>query len=166
MTVFLIRHGSAGVRNDADPDDVERHLDEVGRQQAERIADALGGGAIPEGLSGVAAPAVVRIVSSPAPRCVETVGPLAARLDLTITEAPALLEGSAVEDAWDLVESLALADGDSVLCSHGDVIPDLIRRARLRGMLVPTKSGCSKGSIWALNWEGERFETGTYVRNH
>lgn len=154
------------MRDDADPHDVERHLDEVGRLQAERIAEALGGGAVPDPLDALAAPSVARILSSPAPRCVETVGPLAARLGLDITEAAALLEGGGLEPAWDLVESTALADGDSVLCSHGDLIPELIRRARLRGMLVPTKSGCSKGSIWALSWDGDRFETGTYIRNH
>lgn len=154
------------MRDDADPHDVERHLDELGRLQAARIADALGGGAVPDAFGPIPAPNVSRIVSSPAPRCVETVGPLAARLGLDITEAAALLEGGDLETAWDLAESTALADGDSVLCSHGDLIPELIRRARLRGMLVPTKSGCSKGSIWALSWDGDRFGTGTYVRNH
>lgn len=160
MTVFLIRHGSAGLRNDGDPSDVERHLDDIGTTQAAKVAALLAHGA-PE--ASWSDSNVVRVLSSPAARCVETVEPLAQTLSLPVTTTDVLLEGADLERAWDLVESVALADGDSVLCSHGDLIPELIRRARLRGMAVPTKSGCSKGSIWALSWDGERFDTGSYV---
>ena len=44
------------------------------------------------------------------------------------------------------------------------MIPDVIRRAQLRGMHVPGKSGSSKGSAWTLrHWDGERFATGLYT---
>lgn len=175
MTVFLIRHGSAGTRRNDDPNDLERHLDEVGLVQAERIAAALTGEIELDGLAGltgvtslaaVPAPAVARVLSSPAPRCVETVAPLAAALGVEVIATHALIEGNDVESSWDLLESVARADGDAVLCSHGDIIPELIRRARLRGMSVPGKSGCSKGSIWALSWDGELFDNGVYIKNH
>ena len=166
MTVFLIRHGSAGTRRNEDPNDLERHLDEVGLVQAERIAAALTGEVELDGLAGVPTPAVARILSSPAPRCVETVVPLAAAVGLDIVETHALIEGNDVETSWELLESVARADGDAVLCSHGDIIPELIRRARLRGMAVPSKSGCSKGSIWALTWGGELFDSGIYAKTH
>ena len=51
-----------------------------------------------------------------------------------------------------------------MLCSHGDVIPDLVRRAQGRGLLVPGKSGCAKGSVWTLqHWDGSGFATGIYT---
>ena len=41
MTTYLVRHGSAGSRNSADPADHERPLDEVGLVQARKLTDWL-----------------------------------------------------------------------------------------------------------------------------
>jgi 8-oxo-dGTP diphosphatase len=151
VTVYLVRHATAGTRNDLDPHDSERHLDERGRQQAMHIAEIL-------------ADADIRFVaSSPAPRCVETVGPLASARDLDVKLRDVLFEGSDLDEAWALLEKSARRAGDSLLCSHGDMIPELVRRAQLRGMEVPGKSGCSKGSIWAMEWDGHGFARGTYT---
>jgi len=148
--LHLVRHGSAGVRNDVDPADCERHLDDHGHRQAALIAERLGDRPIG------------RVLASPAARCVETVAPLAAAAGVGLETEPRLFEGTDVDDAWGLVESLVAEGADAVLCSHGDVIPELIRRAKGRGMDVPGKSGCSKGSVWTLVWDGERFATGAY----
>lgn len=153
MTVYLVRHGSAGIRRDGDPSDRERHLDPTGDEQAAAIARLL---------TDVDPPVTV-VRSSPAARCVETVQPLAAALGLTIESDATLFEGTDIEVAWRGVEQLARDGVDAVLCSHGDVIPELIHRARLRGMDTGTASGCKKGSIWALKWDGERFATASYV---
>lgn len=156
MTIFLVRHGSAGMRRDGDPLDTERHLDEVGLEQAAAIARHLAGrhGEEP----------ITRVLTSPAARCVETVAPTAAELGLTLEPADDLFEGTDVEVAWRLAAGLADQGVSAVLCSHGDVIPELIRRARMRGM-DSTGSGCRKGSIWELRWDGshDRFDLGTYV---
>ena len=105
---------------------------------------------------------ITRILTSPYPRCVQTVEPLAAALGLGIEQVDALSEGTPIDESWPLLESVAT--GDVVLCSHGDVIPDLIRRAQLRGLHVPGKSGCAKGSVWALeHWDGERYAVGVYT---
>ena len=102
------------------------------------------------------------IVSSPYLRCRQTVEPLAAALGLEVTVSDALAEGTPIERSWELLASVA--SRTAVLCSHGDVIPDLIRRAQLRGMHVPGKSGSAKGSVWTLqHWEGETFATGIYT---
>ena len=152
MAVHLVRHGSAGTRRSDDPADTARHLDPRGRSQAEALADLL------------EARPVVWVASSPADRCVETVAPLAARLGQPVAVVADLLEGADVDDAWDVLAEAASLDGDAVLCSHGDVIPDLIRRLQLRGMEVPGKAGCSKGSCWTLTgWDGERFARGDYT---
>ena len=150
MTVYLVRHASAGVRDDRDPDDDDRALDETGHLQSEKLAEWL------------RHEPVTRILSSPFERCRQTVEPLAKQLGLEVEIDDRLAEGAPVERSWDLLESLA--GTTAVLCSHGDVIPDLVRRAQLRGMHVPGKSGCAKGSVWTLqHWDGERFATGVYT---
>ena len=148
--LYLVRHGSAGVRDDADPADNERHLDTVGLRQAVQLAERLSGLEI------------TAVVASPAARCVETVEPLASSLGLVVDIDARLFEGTDIEESWALVEALVGHDEVAVLCSHGDVIPELVRRAKGRGMEVPGKAGCSKGSLWSLEWDGERFVTGTY----
>jgi len=154
VAVHLVRHGSAGTRNDLDPRDAERHLDERGHRQAEALADVL------------ADRRVTTIVSSSADRCVETVDPLARRLGLRVVATHELFEGADTDAAWALLATAADADGDALLCSHGDVIPELIRRAQLRGMEIPGRSGCGKGSRWTLTgWDGERFARGDYEPN-
>lgn len=107
---------------------------------------------------------IVEVLSSPAVRCVETVEPIASARGLGVTRSQGLFEGAGIDDAWAVLAAAAGVEGDAVLCSHGDVIPDLIRRLQLRGMEVPGKSGCSKGSCWTLEgWNGEYFTLGTYL---
>jgi 8-oxo-dGTP diphosphatase len=150
MTLYLVRHASAGSRDDSDPRDHERPLDEVGRTQAEKLAAWL------------QHEPVDRVLASPYLRCVQSVEPLAAALGLRVEHADALAEGTSVERSWKLLSKVA--GGTVVLCSHGDVIPDLVRRAQGRGMLVPGKSGCAKGSVWTLqHWDGSGFATGIYT---
>lgn len=150
MTLYLVRHGSAGVRDDGDPDDRDRSLDATGHLQAEKLSDWL------------RHEPVTRIVSSPYRRCRQTVQPLAKQLGVPVDVDERLAEAAAVESSWRLLESVA--ETTVILCSHGDVIPDLVRRARLRGMHVPGKTGCAKGSVWTLqHWDGDRFATGFYT---
>ena len=105
---------------------------------------------------------VTRIITSPLPRCVGTVTPLADEVGVPVELDDRLAEGTPIEKSWDLVSSIA--DQTVVLCSHGDVIPDVIRRAQLRGMHIPGKSGSSKGSAWSLrHWDGKTFATGLYT---
>jgi 8-oxo-dGTP diphosphatase len=156
--LYLVRHGSAGVRNDADPADTERHLDTGGLRQAVHLAHRLA----PIGGDG---PEIDRVVSSPAARCVETVEPLASSVGVDIDIDDRLFEGADVEDSWALVEELVEAGITAVLSSHGDIIPDIVKRAKGRGMHVPGKAGCSKGSLWILEWDGEAFTDGAYEPN-
>ena len=150
MTIYLVRHASAGSRDESDPADHDRGLDEAGVDQARRLTEWL------------RHEPVSRIVSSPYRRCVETVEPLSEALSLPIETSDAFAETAAIEQSWQALASLA--DATAVVCSHGDVIPDLIRRAQLRGLHIPGKSGCAKGSVWTLeHWDGERFAIGIYT---
>lgn len=150
VSIYLVRHGSAGRRDNLDDRDTERHLDDVGLRQALQISEILSGSAI----------TVVR--SSPAARCIETVLPTAQRHRVAVEEEIALLEGGDIDAAWAVVEKLARDGINAVLCSHGDLIPEIIRRAKGRGMEIPGKSGASKGSIWTLKWKHGGFSSGSY----
>lgn len=150
VTVFLVRHGSAGLRDDGDPADRDRPLDDGGLDQAKQLTRLLSD--VP----------VVRVLTSPARRCRETIEPVATSHHLVAEPHDDLFEGTPIEASWELLDWAAHVVGDVVLCSHGDVIPELIRRAQLRGMDIPTKSGCAKGSCWTLDHDGTRFVTGRY----
>jgi 8-oxo-dGTP diphosphatase len=123
MTVLLVRHAAAGKSTSA-PDDHLRPLDGRGWQQAEKLVDAL------------APYEVQRILTSPYVRCRQTVERIAPALGLPIEERAELAEGSTAADALRLVESL---DGETaVLCTHGDVVYELLGEES------------KKGSTWVL----------------
>ena len=136
--LHLVRHADAGDRMAWVGDDFQRPLDEFGQMQAEAIGVAL------------ASRPVVRILSSPAVRCVDTVVPLGRALGLPVETADELAEGTFVRDAFDLLRAMASAEGDSVMCSHGDVIPGLLWALAQYGLDIPELGRCKKGSIWEL----------------
>jgi phosphohistidine phosphatase SixA len=123
MSILLLRHATAGKSTSA-PDDHLRPLDERGRKQAEKLVEPL------------AHYGVERILTSPYIRCLQTVEPLAASLGSPIEERSELAEGSTAEDVLRLVRSL---DGQTaVLCTHGDVVFELLGEES------------KKGSTWVL----------------
>lgn len=146
--LYLVRHGSAGVRDDADPADTERHLDSTGLRQAVTVAERL------------AEAGVTAVLASPAARCVETIEPLAAAVGLPVDIDGRLFEGTDIESTWSLVE--ALVEHDEVAVLPHEHHPRAHPPGQGPGMEVPGKAGCSKGSLWTLEWDGERFATGTY----
>jgi phosphohistidine phosphatase SixA len=139
MTLYLVRHGKAGNRGAWDGEDALRPLTAKGREQAEAIAARLGGQAI------------TRVISSPHLRCVQTVEPLAAHFDLNVETCDALTEGAAFEAALDLITEVP---DHSVLCSHGDVIVDVIAAYERRGADIGADRHWGKGAIWFLERHG------------
>jgi 8-oxo-dGTP diphosphatase len=121
MTVILIRHASAGDRDEWRGDDRLRPLDKRGRKQAERLRDVL------------LAHDVTRVLSSPYVRCTQTVAPLG--LDIETDER--LAEGATPEGTLEL---LAALDG-AVACTHGDVIESLLGRSLRKGGAVVLDGG-------------------------
>jgi len=98
--------------------------------------------------------------SSPAIRCLQTVAPLARVRMCTVESDARLFEGSEAESALDLIEEFS--DDYLALCSHGDVIPELIDFLRARG--VPSEGrGCEKGSVWRLDREGKSITNAVYL---
>ena len=140
MSTFVVRHVKAGSRSRWSGDDRERPVSASGRQQADGIAERL-------------ADAGVRgLWSSPYRRCVETLEPLAARLGLALLTDRRLGEGARTADVLAL---LAEAGDGAVLCSHGDVIPDLLDALVRRGTVVTTEPDWRKGAIWVLERDGD-----------
>ncbi len=150
VTLYLIRHADAGKRDPYSPSDHLRGLSEDGKRQARRIADRLGGAG------------VTRVLSSPLPRCVETVAPLARRLGLEVEPEPVLAEGADGRTTFALMA--ALAGAEAVLCSHGDVIPEVIRLLRITGTVIGGQRGNAKGSVWTITTDGESFLAASYAK--
>lgn len=139
LAVAIVRHASAGDRTAWRGDDALRPLDAKGMRQAAAIADQL------------AARRPLRIASSPAVRCLQTVEPLAEAAGIALEPLPGLAEGEDPDPAR-LLEPAA--GSPVVLCSHGDVI----------GRLIGFDRPCRKGSIWLCEWDGELLWAHTYIR--
>ena len=109
-----------------------------------------------------------RVVSSPYVRCRETVAPLAERLGLPVEDADALSEGSPLSEALRLLEKVT--DKATVLCSHGDVIGDLLHhfagqhvRLDAGDDAAPSELRFPKGSTWVLDVEEGQVVRGRYL---
>lgn len=150
MTVYLVRHGLASDEHEWEqPDDV-RPLTPAGREQARGLVDLLAD--VP----------VTRILSSPRPRCVQTVEPLAEERDLPIEHADPLDQGPVDADAA-IELMLATADGEAVHCSHREVISEVMPRLADAGLALDDGLRWAKGSTWVLESEAGRFVRSRYL---
>ena len=139
--VLVVRHAHAGERDGWRGDDRLRPLSTVGHQQADAIAAQL-------------APwHVTRVVSSPLVRCVQTVEPLAVAHGLDVVTDDRLAEGAAPEQTAALLRESAPG---TVLCSHGDVIGDLVERLADRRLVDRRDARWAKGSTWVVELDGDR----------
>ena len=150
MTVYVVRHAVAVSRKAWDNEDEARPLTPKGQRQAAGFAQL------------VRSEPVRRVLSSPAVRCVETVRPLADKLDLPVETSELLQEGASPDKAYDLLTKMADKKGDTVLCAHGDLIPELVEAVARDGADIGRRMW-AKGSTWKLEWDGRRFVTARYV---
>lgn len=149
MTLFVVRHAHAGERSTWEGDDQQRPLSVRGRTQADGIAAALAGRE-PK-----------RILTSPALRCVQTVEPLAALLGRPVEVEQRLQEGTSPDRSESLLDELA--DTDAVLCSHGDIIPDLLH-SLVRGGMEPARNLVwQKASTWTVERVDGHWGAGHYT---
>jgi len=146
MSIYLVRHAKAGSRDRWDGDDRQRPLSDKGRVQAQLLAEQLAGVPIP------------RIFSSPYARCVETVEPLSKARGVDIESIELLAEAGSFAPIIDLLLSVP---EHTVLCSHGDTIPETIAALCRRGMEIEGPEDWRKGSTWVLDREGELFTHAT-----
>jgi len=148
-TIHLVRHASAGMPDALDPNDANRPLDKLGRKQREAIRTLLMDHPI------------TRIGSSNFTRCIETVQPLSERLGIPIEREAALIEGSHPHRIVGLIRDLQ--QEAAVLCTHGDVIGDLIGRLFAEGVPMNGPMEWDKGSIWTLRTIEGRVTAGDYA---
>ncbi|MGI5273458.1 NUDIX hydrolase [Nonomuraea sp. CA-218870] len=132
VPLVLVRHGSAGSRQDWRGADSLRPLDAEGRAQAAALATVLP----------AYRPAV--LLSSPSLRCVQTLAPYGADVRLE----PLLSEEE--QDPRETPALVAALVGPAAVCSHGEVLPALI--AGLSGEEVRLR----KGALAVLHRVGGR----------
>jgi 8-oxo-(d)GTP phosphatase len=149
VPVLLIRHAHAGSRHESRGPDKGRPLSARGHKQARHLVAALEGYA-PQ-----------RILSSSAVRCLETMAPLAERMQLKVEKEEALAEGAS-QAAVALVRRVA--NEKIALCTHGDVIPEiLVSLADEDHLDLGPRPRQAKGSVWVLETEGDRFVKAVYL---
>ncbi|HUS41141.1 MAG TPA: phosphoglycerate mutase family protein [Ilumatobacteraceae bacterium] len=143
--IYLVRHAKAGERRVWEGNDEARPLSKHGWRQSEAIAKRLAG------------KGATTLYSSPYTRCVQTVEPLAGRLGVEIQIDGRLSEAEPFEPVLELLSEVA---SGSVLCSHGDIVPDTIGALARRGMEIQSPPDWRKASIWVLRRKGERITKG------
>lgn len=136
--IILVRHALAVPRAQWDGDDAKRPLTPRGRRQADGLVSLLG------------EHVVEALLSSPTERCKATLRPLADDRAAPVKTSRALREGRGGH-ALDLVLDVV---GDIVLCTHGDVVEDVLRGLRHLGWPVPHRPRKAKGSVWLLDRAG------------
>ena len=150
MHLYLVRHAKAGRRRDWDGPDHLRPLSKKGRRQAEGLVSLL------------LDRDIRRVLSSPYVRCVQTVGPLADKLGLVVETVDALAENARTDDVLAVMGSFD--DANAVLCTHGDVIPDVLDALAHRdGLRLPADYPYPKGSTWELVGQDGRYVEANYI---
>jgi len=147
--LYVVRHADAGHRRGAGELDELRALSPRGRRQAEGLRSQLSGAGI------------TRLIASPYLRCVQTLEPLGEKLGLVVDHDPRLAEGQGA--ARILAVAGEVHHTTAVLCSHGDVIPDLLDALVADGVRLLDELRWQKASTWVFSWEGGRLAKGRYV---
>jgi len=139
-TFYVVRHAKAGSRSHWTGDDRKRPLSKKGQVQAEALALGLGYLHIES------------IFSSPYLRCVQTVEPLARKLRLEVKATSELAEGRGLRGLYRFFDDPAL--DRAVLCTHGDLMWELVEDLTNRRVLPAFREAFDKGSTWAVEVDG------------
>jgi 8-oxo-dGTP diphosphatase len=151
MRLYVVRHAHAGSRSSWDGTDETRPLTTKGHKQAAAIAETL------------AASGAGRLVSSPYRRCTQSLEPLAARLGVAVEDDIRLAEGADGADALALADELRKENEAAVVCSHGDVIPEMLRVLKATTARFKDPFIWPKASIWVVTWDGEAWAKARYI---
>ena len=127
--MLLLRHASAGERLSSPGVDSFRRLDETGRSVARQLVWAL------------ADREITKIVSSPLPRCVESVVPLAESRGLAVEQHWELTPDASLDDLLTLLVDLP---DTTLACTHREIFDKLL------GWDAP----CEKGAVWVMERSG------------
>ncbi len=141
---LLLRHASAGDRSGWDGDDMLRPLDPIGTEQAGALTRLMA-------LFGV-----TTLVSADPQRCQQTLAPLAEALELVVGLDSRFNEDASPALAADAVRGLSNPHGAVVVCSQGNLIPQVM--AELTGQ-APGRYRTAKAEGWSLCLAEQRLVT-------
>jgi 8-oxo-dGTP diphosphatase len=143
LTLDIFIHVDAVDRNQwqGAPDD--RPLTDLGRRQAEQLAQELG------------AEPLQAIYSSQALRCRASLSPLARSTGLPVVVLTEFQDTA--EKALGALREMhaAVPDGRAVLCSYGDVVPALLGYLSKQWGTQPPERDNRKGAVFTLRYDGE-----------
>ena len=148
--IHLIRHAKAKNRMEWTEPDELRPLTKRGRREARALAE------------GLASEELARLVSSPYVRCLQTLEPLAAAVELPIETAELLAEGADGNEAVELLLSLA-SEAPAACCTHGDVLFDVLGIVADAGVQLAGPPDAPVASAWVLEVEDGRFTGARFV---
>jgi 8-oxo-dGTP diphosphatase len=140
-TFYVVRHAKAGSRSHWTGDDRRRPLSKKGMKQAEDLVELF------------ADVTVTSILSSPYLRCVQTVEPLARARKLAVKQTDQLAEGHGLTGLSTFFTDPKL--DDAVLCTHGDIVWELVEDLAKRKVLPAFRDQFEKGSTWVVDVDGE-----------
>lgn len=152
VPIFVLRHANAEERAKFKEPDELRPISETGRTQMRRVVEAFW------------EESLTRLVSSPFLRCVQSLESFSDAWDLDITLARELSEAqpAAGAEAWVLASA---ADGPAMLCTHGDVLQELVRELLARGVPIggDGRVAFAKAGAWRLDVLDGRIVRATYL---
>jgi 8-oxo-dGTP diphosphatase len=146
---YVVRHAKAGDRSDWTGDDRMRPLTKSGQRQADALADMLE----PEPID--------KILSSGYLRCLQTVEPLGAKRKLPVEPVKELEEGAGGESVLRLIQKFRVRN--VVLCTHGDVVEELLEQLIAQGLVQRARANMEKGSTWMLEEQDGKVTSAKYL---
>ena len=146
---YVVRHAKAGDRAEWTGDDRLRPLTRSGQRQAEALADLLKNEPID------------KILSSGYVRCLQTVEPVAARRKLPVEPVKELEEGAGGDSVLRLMQKFR--GRNVVLCTHGDVVEELLERLIAQGLVQRARANMQKGSTWVLEEKDGKVSGAKYL---
>jgi 8-oxo-dGTP diphosphatase len=148
MPIYVVRHAKAGDRAEWEGDDRLRPLTKSGHRQADELAAWL------------EKEPIDAILSSRYVRCLQTVEPLAEQRKFAIEPRKDLEEGSGGESVLRLVSEFK--GRNVVLCTHGDVVEELLEHLIALGLVSRARAQLQKGSTWILDEKNGLVTGATY----
>ena len=146
---YVVRHAKAGDRAEWTGDDRMRPLSKPGQRQAEALAEML------------ERESIDKILSSGYLRCMQTVEPLGTRRELPVEPVQELEEGAGGESVLRLMQKFH--GRNLVLCTHGDVVEELLERLIAQGVVQRARANMEKGSTWVLEEKDGKITGARYL---
>ena len=152
-TLLIVRHAKAGKKRRWKGDDSLRPLDAEGVRQAQllrAVAPCYG----PDW-----------IASADLVRCADTVRPVSHETGIPVDIEPLLgrdAYASNPKATLDWTREQVAAGGTTLICSQGEVIPDLLTRLSARSPIQLRRPPTRKGGVWALSFAGGKLVGADY----